>query len=278
MRKIDVNLIKEAVKEAFSDICCNVDIETVNKLKESREKEINSLAAFNLDIMLENIKIASCDSVAACQDTGMAVVFLEIGQEVFLENGDLIDAVNQGVRVAYSKKFRKSVLDPIDRINSKDNTPAVIHTSIIKGDKVKVSCMAKGFGSENMSALKMLNPSDGVEGIVNFAIDTVKKAGGCPCPPVIVGVGIGGTMEKAAMMSKHSLLREVNSSNLDTALDELEKRILKELNLLNIGAGGFGGNTTALAVFIEKYHTHIAGLPVAVTIQCHCNRHKSIEI
>ena len=224
--------------------------------------------------MNENLEIAKNEHIAACQDTGMAVVFLEIGQNVHIK-GDIEDAVNQGVKDAYHSFFRKSVLNPLTRVNTGDNTPAVIHYEIVPGDNVKISVMAKGFGSENMSALFMLTPADGIEGIKKAVLDTVIKSGGCACPPVVVGVGIGGTMEKAALIAKKALLREIGSINPDKDLDDLEKELWQSINSTRIGAQGMGGDITALAVFINSYPTHIAGLPVAVNIQCHCSRHKT---
>lgn len=274
---IDSSKICDAVEKAFTHIGCNIDNGVINKLKNAYKCESNPVAKFALDIMLKNDQIAKSEKVPACQDTGMAVVFVDIGDEVFVQ-GNIEDAVNRGVRKAYEVPFRKSVLDPLSRINTGDNTPAVIHLSQTKGSSVTVHCMAKGFGSENMSRLFMLPPSAGIEGIKESILQSVKEAGGCPCPPVIVGVGIGGTMEKASIMSKRALLREIDSINQDEQLAELEKELLIKLNQLNVGAMGYGGATTAVGVFIEKYPTHIAGLPIAITIQCHCQRHMSIEI
>ena len=213
--------------------------------------------------------------MAICQDTGMAVVFLDIGQDVHIVGGNLEDGINEGVRRGYEKGFlRKSVVkDPINRINTNDNTPAVIHYNIVEGDKIKISIAPKGFGSENMSRLKMLKPSDGEEGIKKFIIDTVDKAGPNPCPPVIVGVGIGGTMEKAAILAKKALLRPINKRSQLEHIREIEEEVLEKINLLGIGPSGLGGTVTALAVNIEVFSTHIAGLPVAVNISCHATRH-----
>ena len=205
----------------------------------------------------------------------MVTVFAEIGQEVHITGGDFYESIHQGVRKAYVP-FRKSVLSPLDRKNTGDNTPAVIHVSLAPGDKLKLVIAPKGFGSENMSALKMLKPSQGIEGVKQFIIDTVSSAGANPCPPVIVGVGIGGTMEKAALMAKHTLA--VSQPSTDPFLAKMEKELLQEINRLGIGPQGMGGRVTALAVFIETYPTHIAGLPVAVNIQCHCARHCGVEL
>ena len=207
----------------------------------------------------------------------MAVGFGQIGQDVHITGGLFQDAVNQGVRRAYAD-MRKSVLSPLERINTMDNTPAVIHIELIAGEEIILSAAPKGFGSENMSALKMLKPSQGVEGVKRFIVETVKNAGGNPCPPVVVGVGIGGTMEKAALMAKHALLRPLGEEAEDKALADMEKELLEEINHLGIGPQGLGGRTTALAVHMESYPTHIAGLPVAVNMQCHCARHKTARI
>lgn len=270
MVKIQTSRIKSAVAKMFSEICVRIDSPVLQAIKAT--KPANELEAFALEIMTENAEIAQKTDCAVCQDTGMAVVFLEIGQDVLLEGDYVIDAVNQGVAEAYVG-FRKSVLTPLSRKNTSDNSPAVVHTSIVSGNQVKISCMAKGFGSENMSRLFMLAPSAGVNGIIEKVAQTVSDAGGCPCPPVIIGVGIGGTMEKASIMSKHALLRPIDTENANPTLNMLENEILEKVNSLNIGAQGFGGNATALKVLIEAYPTHIAGLPVAINIQCHCSRH-----
>ncbi len=270
MVNIQTSRIKSAVSKMFSEICTRIDSPVLQAIKATTPA--NELEAFALEIMTENAEIAQKTDCAVCQDTGMAVVFLEIGQDVLLEGDYVIDAVNQGVAEAYVG-FRKSVLTPLSRKNTSDNTPAVVHTSIVSGNQVKISCMAKGFGSENMSRLFMLAPSAGVNGIIEKVAQTVSEAGGCPCPPIIIGVGIGGTMEKASIMSKHALLRPIDTENANPTLNMLENEILEKVNSLNIGAQGFGGNATALKVLIEAYPTHIAGLPVAINIQCHCSRH-----
>lgn len=273
MRKINTETIKKTLKQIILHSCVSISSDCENALKKACDKENNPAAKFALSMLCENINAARQNELPACQDTGMAVVFLEIGQEVLLEGQYIYDAVNDAVKEAYTEGcFRMSVLDPLSRINTKDNTPAVIHTEIVKGDKVKISFLAKGFGSENMSKLYMLKPSDGIEGVKNCIIDTVKKAGSNPCPPIIVGVGIGGTADKAAAISKHALLRDINSTNPDSGLALLESELLQKINALEIGAQGFGGINTALAVFIEKFPTHIAALPVAVNIQCHSVR------
>ncbi len=215
-----------------------------------------------------------------CQDTGMACVFVEIGQEVHIVGGLLEDAINEGVRRGYNEGFlRKSVVkDPIDRINTKDNTPAIIYYDIVKGDKLKITVASKGFGSENMSRIKMLKPSDGLQGVKDFVIETVKLAGPNPCPPIVIGVGIGGTFDKVAYLAKKALIRPLNKKNSNQFYSDLEKELLDAINKLGIGPQGFGGKTTALGLNIETYPTHIAGLPVAVNINCHATRHKEREI
>lgn len=267
---IDTIKIEEAVKEIFENAGTHLDEKVYLRLKNS--KGANERERFALDVLTKNAEIAIETNSPVCQDTGLAVVFLEIGQDVTLTGKYIEDAVNDGVRRAYAD-FRKSSVHPLLRNNSGDNTPAIIHTRIVKGDTVKVSCMMKGFGSENMSRLFMLTPADGVDGVINKVVETMKDAGSCPCPPVILGVGIGGTLEKAALMSKHALLNDLDAINPDEYLSNLENEMLKRINALNIGAEGFKGDVTALRVFIEAENTHIAGLPVAVNVQCHCSRH-----
>lgn len=266
--------IVKKVKETVLYISSNVDEKTCALLLEAEKRESSELSRFTLGIMNENLSFARESGIPACQDTGMVIVFASVGDKCRID-GNLYKAIDEGVRQGYVT-LRKSVLDPVTRKNTGDNTPAVVYTELVEGIGLKLDIMAKGFGSENMSTLTMLNPSDGKNGIIKAATDTVRRAGSCPCPPVILGIGIGGTMDKAAVLSKKALFRSLGSANSDNELNELEKIILDQLNALNIGAGGFGGNTTALAVFIEKYPTHIAGLPVAVTVCCHSNRHKSV--
>jgi fumarate hydratase subunit alpha len=228
-----------------------------------------------LDKLLLNATLASKKKVAICQDTGMAVVFVTIGQDVHISGGGLSDAINEGVRRGYNEGFlRKSVVsDPIERVNTGDNTPAVIHYEIVPGDSMKIELAPKGFGSENMSALKMLKPSDGIEGVKSFILETVDKAGPNPCPPIVVGVGIGGTMEKATLLAKKALLRPINKRSDIEYVKHLEVEMLQRINELGIGPAGLGGIITALGVNVETYPTHIAGLPVAVNISCHVTRH-----
>ena len=241
--------------------------------------EKSEAAAFALETLLKNAETAVQKQMPVCQDTGMAVVILEIGQEVFLEGKPLADAVNDGIKRAYADGyFRKSVCDPLTRENTGDNTPAVIHTEIVAGDKINLTYMPKGFGSENMSRLYMLKPAQGYAGITDAVVETVKLAGSRPCPPVYVGVGIGGTFDHCAFLAKKALTRDVGANSSDAELAEMEKTLLQRINGLNIGCQGFHGNTTAIGVAIEKAPTHIAGLPVAVNIQCHCVRCVKEEI
>lgn len=232
-----------------------------------------------MNILVENAEIAKEKNIPICQDTGMAVFFVEIGQEVLIEGDTLTDAINEGVRQGYEEGYlRKSVVSPINRINTKDNTPAVIHYDMVKGDKIKIEFAAKGFGSENMSKMKMLKPSDGLEGIKKFIIDTVSEAGPNPCPPMVIGVGIGGTVDKCAQIAKKALFRELGEFNKDENIAKLESELLTAINKLGIGPQGLGGTTTALGLNIETFPTHIAGLPVVVNINCHASRHKKVVI
>mgnify|MGYP001863523357 FL=1 len=276
MKTADLNLLEQKIAEAIEYIACNMESSCRAALEKAREGEENPTARFALDVMCDNADIAAKNGFPVCQDTGMAVVFLYVGRELKLD-GDIYKAVNDGVRRGY-KMLRKSVLDPVTRVNTGDNTPAVIHTQIVEGEKIRVEIMLKGFGSENMSKVYMLNPAQGLEEAKRLIIDSVAVAGSNPCPPVIVGVGLGGTLEKACELSKHALFRKLGSSNPDPELDNLEKYLLGEINKLGVGAQGFGGNTTALGVFIEKYPTHISSLPVAVNMLCHCSRAASFEI
>lgn len=281
MRTLDTSLIKEKVKSLLLESSYNIGDKTLRILKKSYEAETNAVSKSVLAQIMKNDEIASSENIPMCQDTGMAVIFLEIGQEVYLVGENLSDAVNQGVREAYDIGYlRKSVVqDPVfERTNTKDNTPAVIHTEIIPGNQVKITVAPKGFGSENMSAIKMLKPSDGVEGVKKFVIDTVKKAGPNPCPPIVLGIGLGGTFEMCTYMAKKALTREIGEHNMSCEYSDLEKELLEEINKLDIGPAGLGGKTTALAVHIEYFPTHIAGLPAAVNICCHAYRHGSIVI
>ncbi|ABN54285.1 MAG TPA: fumarate hydratase [Hungateiclostridium thermocellum] len=280
MRTIHVDSITEAVEKLCMDSNYYLNDDIINGLEKGLEKEESDNGKEILSKIIENAQIAREKAVAICQDTGMAVVFMDIGQDVHITGGNLTDAINEGVRRGYEKGYlRKSVVnDPIERINTKDNTPAVIHYNIVDGDKIKITVAPKGFGSENMSALKMLTPSQGIEGVKNFIIETVEKAGPNPCPPIVVGVGIGGTMEKAAFLAKKALLRPIDKRNDIPYLKELEEEMLERINRLGIGPSGLGGRITALGVNIEVFPTHIAGLPVAVNINCHATRHAEIII
>lgn len=280
MRIIHVNDIIENVEKLCIDANYYLNNDILDGLKNALDVEQSQAGIDVLEKLIENANLARKRKMAMCQDTGMAVVFLEIGQDVHIIGGNLEDSVNEGVKRGYEKGFlRKSVVeDPIKRINTKDNTPAVIHYSIVEGDKIKISVAPKGFGSENMSRLKMLKPSDGEEGIKKFIIDTVDKAGPNPCPPIIVGVGIGGTMEKAATLAKKALLRPINKRSQLEHIRNIEEEVLKKINLLGIGPSGLGGIVTALAVNIEVFSTHIAGLPIAVNTSCHATRHREILI
>ena len=276
MREIKAEVIKNTVRDLFLEANYFIGKDIYNKLKEQYEVEETPVGKSVLEPIIKNDEIAAQEKIALCQDTGMAVVFIELGQEAIIVDGDFNEAINQGVREAYIGGYlRKSVVsEPVfDRTNTKDNTPAITHIKIVPGDKVKIAVTAKGFGSENMSSIKMLKPADGVEGVKEFVITTAVDAGPNPCPPTVVGVGIGGTMEMAAILSKKALLRPVGKHNEDSRYAELEMEILQEINKSGIGPAGLGGRTTALSVNIEHFPTHIAGLPVAVNICCHAARH-----
>ncbi|AWK50490.1 fumarate hydratase [Clostridium beijerinckii] len=280
MREVNVEIIRDAVRNLSIEANYFLGSDIKEALQKSKEEETWRLAAEVLDKIIINSEIANNEEMPMCQDTGMACVFIEIGQDVHLVGGKLEDAINEGVRRGYKEGFlRKSVVeDPIRRINTNDNTPAIIYYDIVDGDKVKITLAPKGFGSENMSKIGMLKPSDGLDGVKKFVIDTVKAAGPNPCPPMVVGVGIGGTFDKAAYLAKKALLRPVNIRNKDEFYKELEVELLERINQLGIGPQGFGGKTTALGLNIETYPTHIAGLPVAVNINCHATRHKETII
>ena len=276
MREVNVEQIIETVKNLSVEANYFLGSDIKESLKKCREEETYELAGQVLDKIILNSEIAKDEQMPMCQDTGMACVFVEIGQDVHIVGGRLEDAINEGVRRGYSEGFlRKSVVeDPIRRVKTKDNTPAIIYYDIVDGDKIKITLAPKGFGSENMSRIGMLKPSDGLEGVKKFIIDTVKAAGPNPCPPMVVGVGIGGTFDKAAYLAKKALIRPINTSNKDEFYKDLEEELLEKINELGIGPQGFGGRTTALGLNIEVYPTHIAGLPVAVNINCHATRHK----
>lgn len=275
MKEIKVQQIIDAVEQLCIDANYNLNKDILEALKEGVRCEKSPTGQRVLEQLVENAEIASSERIPICQDTGMAVVFLEIGQDVHICGGSLTNAINEGVRRGYAKGFlRKSVVsDPLNRKNTGDNTPAIIHVDIKEGDSMKIILAPKGFGSENMSAIRMLKPSDGVDGVKSFIEETVEKAGPNPCPPVVVGVGIGGTMEKAALLAKRALLRPVNRHNANESVRRLEEEVLERVNRLGIGPAGLGGTLTAMAVNIEVFPTHIAGLPVAVNMSCHVTRH-----
>ena len=280
MREINVDVITNEIEKLCIKANCYLNSDIKESIYEAIKKEESENGKNVLENLLKNAQIAQEKEIAICQDTGMAVFFIEIGQEVHIVGGSLTDAINEGVRRGYENGFlRKSVVkDPITRKNTNDNTPAIIHYDIVMGDKIKIDFAPKGFGSENMSQIKMLKPSEGIEGIKNFVVETVSSAGANPCPPIVVGVGIGGTFEKAAYLSKKALLRPVDTINNDEFLNNLEIELLEKINSLGIGPAGFGGRITALKVNIERYPTHIAGLPVAVNISCHATRHATAVI
>ena len=275
MRTVNVDKVTEAVREMCINANYFLSPDMRKKLKEAAEQEESPLGKQILCQLQENLQIAGEDQIPICQDTGMAVIFLEIGQEVYFEGGDLTEAVNEGVRRGYAEGYlRKSVVgDPLIRENTKDNTPAVIHYEIVPGDQVKITVAPKGFGSENMSRIFMLKPADGPEGVKEAILSAVREAGPNACPPVIVGVGIGGTFEKSALMAKKALTRPADQRAEIPWIRDMEEELMKKINGLGIGPGGLGGRVTALAVNINTYATHIAGLPVAVNMCCHVNRH-----
>lgn len=275
MRTIAVGEITRNIKEMCIEVNHFLSADMERAMKHAAQTEESGLGKQILGQLQENLEIAGREMIPICQDTGMAVVFLEIGQDVHLEGGDLTDAVNEGVRQGYMDGYlRKSVVgDPLIRENTKDNTPAVIHSEIVPGDRMKITVAPKGFGSENMSRVFMLKPADGLEGVKNAILTAVRDAGPNACPPMVVGVGIGGTFEKCALMAKHALTRSLEERSEIPYVKELEEEMLSRINQTGIGPGGLGGTTTALAVNIETYPTHIAGLPVAVNICCHVNRH-----
>lgn len=279
LREIDSRLIEEAVRDMCIDACINLDDSVLKSLEYNKSREENDVAINILDILIENAEIAKNKSIPLCQDTGMAVFFVKVGQDLHIKGKNISSAINEGVRKGYTEGYlRKSVVSPIDRINTGDNTPAIIHYDIVDGDCLEIEFAAKGFGSENMSKLKMLKPSDGIEGIKQFILDTVKEAGPNPCPPIVVGVGIGGTVDKCSVIAKKALFREIGKHSSKDDIKNLEIEMLEKINSLGIGPQGLGGNTTALAVNIETFPTHIAGLPVVVNINCHSSRHKKIVL
>lgn len=280
MREIDAGLIAKEVERMVMEANFFLPDDVLKALEEAKTDEEWELASGTIGKIIENAGIAKEDKVPMCQDTGMVVVFMDIGQDVHVVNGSIEDAIHEGIRKGYEKgHLRKSVVkDPLDRVNTKDNTPAVIHYNIVPGDKINITVGPKGFGSENMSRIKMLKPAEGLKGVKDFIIESVEIAGPNPCPPTVVGVGIGGTFEKAAILAKKAAMDNVDEYSADPFYANLEKELLQEINELGIGPQGFGGKTTAFKVNIETYPTHIAGLPVAVNINCHAARHKNVTL
>ncbi|EHO80885.1 MULTISPECIES: fumarate hydratase [Fusobacterium] len=280
MKELDLRKVTDEVERMCIEGNYFIGKEVLDKIKEAYAKEESEVGKNILGQIIENDEIAANEQVPMCQDTGIVVVFLEIGTEVKI-TGDIYEAVNEGIRRGYEKGYlRKSVVkDPLDRVNTKDNSPAVIHTTLVPGsDKVKIIVAPKGGGSENMSVLRMLKPSDGIEGIKKLVIETIKNAGGNPCPPIIVGIGIGGNFEKCAILAKEALMRDINDKSSSPINAKLEEELLELINKTGVGPLGLGGRTTALAVKVETYPCHIAALPVAINLNCHAARHKEVEL
>jgi fumarate hydratase subunit alpha len=277
MREIHVDEIRDNVAQICLDAAYNLSEDVITAFDRAIETETSPGAKEIVELLKKNARIAREEHIPICQDTGIAVFFVEIGQDLRIKNGFIVDAINEGVRKGYKEGYlRKSVVDPITRKNTGDNTPAIIYTELVPGDKLKISFLPKGAGSENMSVIRMMRPTEGVEGIRNVVLECVQNAGANPCPPVVIGVGIGGSFEKAALLAKKSLLRPVGSPNPKLELASLEETLLKAVNRTGIGPEGFGGKVTAMAVHIESFPCHIASLPVAVNINCHAARHKTI--
>jgi len=277
MREIHVEEIRDNVALMCVDAAYNVSDDVLTAFDRALETETAPAAKEILSLLKENARIAQEEHIPICQDTGIAIFFVEIGQDLRIKNGFIVDAINEGVRKGYREGYlRKSVVDPLTRKNTGDNTPAIIYSELVPGEKLKISFMPKGAGSENMSAIRMMRPTEGVEGIRSFVLECVEKAGANPCPPVVIGVGIGGDFEKAALLAKKALLRPVGSPNAKLELASLEEMLLKAVNKTGIGPEGLGGKVTAMAVHIESFPCHIASLPVAVNINCHAARHKTI--
>ncbi len=277
MREISAKLITSTVRDLCINAACDLPKDVEKLIAEGLEKEESQFGKYSLEKILKNVKLARNENAPMCQDTGMTVILAEVGQDVRIVDGHFTDAINEGVRQGYEDGYlRKSVVaDPVlNRVNTGDNTPAVIHTEIVPGDQIRIQVLPKGAGSENMGAVKMCKPAEGIEGVKDFIVNAVTQAGGNPCPPVIVGVGIGGTMDKCTLLAKKALAREAGAPNPNPAYAEVEKELLERINKLGIGPQGFGGKVTALAVHIETYPTHIAMLPVSVTLNCHAARHK----
>ncbi len=280
MRRISTHKITDTLEKLCIDANYNLGEDLVDSLRDALEKEESPLGKEVITQLLENAEIGKNEQVPVCQDTGFAIVFIEIGQEVVIDGSSLRDAINEGIRRGYKNGLlRKSIVNnPLDRINTGDNTPAIIHTEIVSGDKLKITFDAKGGGCENMSRMAMLTPAQGENGVIDFVVETVKMAGANPCPPIIVGVGLGGTFEYSALLAKRAILRPLSSHNEDKTIAKLEDVLLDKINKLGIGPQGLGGRTTALTVNVETFPCHIASLPVAVNIECHSHRTKSIVI
>ena len=279
MREIHVDEIRDQVAQICIEAAYNLSDDVLTAFDRALETETSPTGREIIELLKENARIAKDEHIPICQDTGIAIFFVEIGQDLRIKNGFIVDAINEGVRKGYKEGFlRKSVVDPLTRRNTGDNTPAIVYTELVPGDKLKISFMPKGAGSENMSAIRMLRPTEGVEGIKDFVLACVRKAGANPCPPVVIGVGIGGDFEKAALIAKKSLLRAIGSPNAKLELASLEEMLLKAVNKTGIGPEGLGGKVTAMAVHVESYPCHIASLPVAVNINCHAARHKTIVL
>lgn len=280
MRDISAELITERVKQACIEACCLLPEDVSASLRRARDIEESPTGRDVIDQLIENARIAAEEQVPICQDTGLALVFVELGQDAHITGAGLYDAINEGVRQGYVEGYlRKSVVrHPLDRVNTGDNTPAVIHTDIVPGDRVRITIAPKGGGSENMSVARVLKPADGFEGVRRFVVETVRDAGPNPCPPVIVGLGLGGTLEKAALLSKKAILRPVGEPSPEPIDARMEADLLEAVNGTGVGPSGLGGRITALAVHVESYPCHIASLPVAITIQCHAARHKTFEL
>jgi fumarate hydratase subunit alpha len=277
MRTVEVGEIVKRVKDACMSANFELGEDVVAALREAKEKEVSPVGKEILELLFKNTEIAKEEKVALCQDTGFAVCFVELGDEIRISGGNLVEAIDEGVRQGYQEGYlRKSICHPFTRKNTGDNTPAIVHVELVPGDHLKIIIAPKGGGSENMSRVTMLKPSDGVEGVKTYVIERVRDSGANPCPPLVIGVGIGGTFEKAALIAKKALLRPVGSANPDPELASLEEELLAKINDLGIGPQGMGGRTTALAVHIEMHPCHIASLPVAVNINCHASRHKEI--
>lgn len=279
MREVHTDEITKVVRDLFMDVNCNLGEDVLAAFDHAIEKDESSVAREVMKELKENARIAREENSPICQDTGLAVLFIELGQDVHIVGGDFKDAINEGVRQGYMEGYlRKSACDPFSRKNTGDNTPAIIHLEIVPGDKIKIMAVPKGGGAENMSRVNMLTPAVGIEGVKDFVVNRVKESGSNPCPPTVIGVGIGGTFERSALLAKKALLRKIGERNPDSEIAKAEEEVLERINKLGIGPMGYGGNTTSLDVFFEVEPCHIASLPLAVNIQCHASRHKEAVI